>query len=127
HPLNNETSSNYCAVGMWTEISVRILKLPSLELVNKELFKVDVLPRSTLFATFEGIPYLLCAMGDGHLFSYKFDPKTGGLSGKKKVSLGTKPILLHPFTSKDTKNVFAASDRPTVIYSSNQKLLFSNV
>ncbi|GKC46407.1 DNA damage-binding protein 1, partial [Tanacetum coccineum] len=31
------------------------------------------------------------------------------------------------FSSKSTTHVFAASDRPTVIYSSNKKLLYSNV
>lgn len=46
---------------------------------------------------------------------------------KKKVALGTKPILLNAFKSKETMNVFAASDRPTVIYSNAKKLLYSNI
>lgn len=52
---------------------------------------------------------------------------TGELTDRKKVSLGTQPITLQTFSSKDTTHVFAASDRPTVIYSSNKKLLYSNV
>lgn len=43
------------------------------------------------------------------------------------MSLGTQPITLRTFSSKDATHVFAASDRPTVIYSSNKKLLYSNV
>ena len=35
--------------------------------------------------------------------------------------------MLRPFRSQSTVNVFACSDRPTVIYSSNHKLVFSNV
>ncbi|KAJ0398425.1 hypothetical protein ATCC90586_003567 [Pythium insidiosum] len=46
---------------------------------------------------------------------------------EKRVSLGSQPISLSLFRSKDTTHVFAACDRPTVIYSNNNKLLFSNV
>lgn len=35
--------------------------------------------------------------------------------------------MLRTFRSLSTSNVFACSDRPTVIYSSNHKLVFSNV
>lgn len=52
---------------------------------------------------------------------------SGELTDRKKVSLGTQPITLRTFSSKNTTHVFAASDRPTVIYSSNKKLLYSNV
>ncbi len=44
-----------------------------------------------------------------------------------QVSLGTKPILLRTFVSNGASHVFAASDRPTVIYSSNKKLVYSNL
>ncbi|KAF2310831.1 hypothetical protein GH714_017510 [Hevea brasiliensis] len=58
-------------------------------------------------------------------FLLKLD--TGELTDRKKVSLGTQPITLRTFSSKNVTHVFAASDRPTVIYSSNKKLLYSNV
>jgi DNA damage-binding protein 1 len=51
----------------------------------------------------------------------------GTLSDKKKVTLGTQPTVLRKFRTGSVTNVFACSDRPTVIYSSNQKLVFSNV
>lgn len=51
----------------------------------------------------------------------------GELSEKKKLSLGSKPMTLKTFHSNGIAHVFAASDRPTVIYSSNKKLLYSNV
>jgi hypothetical protein len=41
--------------------------------------------------------------------------------------LGTKPILLSPFRSGGQRHVFAASDRPTIIYSNNRKLLYRYV
>lgn len=50
------------------------------------------------------------------------------MTDKKKVTLGTQPTVLKSFKSSSfTTNVFACSDRPTVIYSSNHKLVFSNV
>ncbi|MCL7038249.1 hypothetical protein MKW94_006303, partial [Papaver nudicaule] len=73
------------------------------------------------------VSYLLCALGDGHLFNFLLNVDTGELTDRKKVSLGTQPITLRTFSSKNTTHVFAASDRPTVIYSSNKKLLYSNV
>ncbi|XP_052193020.1 uncharacterized protein LOC127801706 isoform X2 [Diospyros lotus] len=72
-------------------------------------------------------PNLLCALGDGHLLNFLLNMSTGELTDRKKISLGTQPITLHTFSSKNTTHVFAASDRPTVIYSSNKKLLYNNV
>jgi len=118
--------SSMCAVGMWDQ-SVHVLRLPTLEALTTEALGGDVIPRSLLFATLEEQDYLLCALGDGHLFSFRIDRATAALSDKKKVSLGTQPMALSRFSSKGTTHVFAASDRPTVIYSNNKKLLFSNV
>uniref|UniRef100_A0A672JI02 Uncharacterized protein n=1 Tax=Salarias fasciatus TaxID=181472 RepID=A0A672JI02_SALFA len=86
-----------------------------------------IIPRSILMTTFEGSYYLLCALGDGALFYFGLDLQTGALSERKKVTLGTQPTVLRTFRSLSTSNVFACSDRPTVIYSSNHKLVFSNV
>ncbi|KMS95736.1 hypothetical protein BVRB_005380 [Beta vulgaris subsp. vulgaris] len=52
---------------------------------------------------------------------------TGELTDRKKVSLGTQPITLKTFSSKNATHALAASDRPTVIYNSNKKLLYCNV
>ncbi|KAI3824589.1 hypothetical protein L1987_06052 [Smallanthus sonchifolius] len=123
----NPNYSNLAAVGMWTDISVRIFSLPDLNLITEEHLGGEIIPRSVLLCAFEGIPYLLCALGDGHLLNFLLNTSTGELTDRKKVSLGTQPITLRTFSSKNTSHVFAASDRPTVIYSSNKKLLYSNV
>ncbi|CAM8886889.1 unnamed protein product [Rhodiola kirilowii] len=123
----NPNSSPIAAVGMWTDISVRIFSLPDLSLITKEQLGGEIIPRSVLLCTFDGISYLLCALGDGHLLNFLLDTNTGELTNRKKVSLGTQPITLRTFSSKSATHVFAASDRPTVIYSSNKKLLYSNV
>uniref|UniRef100_A0A7N0V777 DNA damage-binding protein 1 n=1 Tax=Kalanchoe fedtschenkoi TaxID=63787 RepID=A0A7N0V777_KALFE len=128
NPIGEDLSfSQIAAVGMWTDISVRIFSLPDLNLVTKEQLGGEIIPRSVLLCTFDGISYLLCALGDGHLLNFLLDTKTGELTNRKKVSLGTQPITLRTFASKSATHVFAASDRPTVIYSSNKKLLYSNV
>jgi len=101
--------------------------LPDLSEVAVEALGGEILPRSVLLCLIEGLPYLMCALGDGHLVTFHLEPETGAVSNRKKVSLGTQPILLNTFQSKNTCNVFAASDRPTVVYSHNKKLLYSNV
>ena len=83
--------------------------------------------RSVLLAALEGVPYLLCALGDGQLLNFRIDPASGALSERKKLALGTKPAELRAFRSSGASHVFAASDRPTIIYSSNKKLLYSNL
>uniref|UniRef100_A0A2N9GAR2 DNA damage-binding protein 1 n=1 Tax=Fagus sylvatica TaxID=28930 RepID=A0A2N9GAR2_FAGSY len=123
----NPYYSQLAAVGMWTDISVRIFSLPDLNLITKEPLGGEIIPRSVLLCVFEGISYLLCALGDGHLLNFLLNTSTGDLTDRKKVSLGTQPITLRTFSSKNTTHVFAASDRPTVIYSRNKKLLYSNV
>jgi DNA damage-binding protein 1 len=115
------------AVGLWTEISVCLLKIPSLEKVHVEKLGGEMIPRSILLVKFEGIEYLLCALGDGSMFYFVHDRKAFKLTDQKKVTLGTQPTILKTFTSLSSTNVFACSDRPTVIYSSNNKLVFSNV
>ncbi|XP_048462818.1 DNA damage-binding protein 1 isoform X2 [Rhincodon typus] len=127
-PLADSSSmSPLCSVGLWTDISARILKLPSFETLHKEMLGGEIIPRSILMTTFEGSHYLLCALGDGALFYFGLEIETGLLSDRKKVTLGTQPTVLRTFRSLSTTNVFACSDRPTVIYSSNHKLVFSNV
>ncbi|CAG5121930.1 unnamed protein product, partial [Candidula unifasciata] len=127
-PLHEDKEkSDVLAVGLWTDISARLLKLPTFESLHVEMLGGEIIPRSILMAAFEGIHYLLCALGDGSLFYFLLDPVTGYLSEKKKVTLGTQPTILKTFKSLATTNVFACSDRPTVIYSSNHKLVFSNV
>ncbi|XP_026675017.1 DNA damage-binding protein 1 isoform X2 [Ceratina calcarata] len=125
--LDGNTEATIAAVGLWTDISVRILHLPTLKEINKEMLGGDIIPRSILMTCFESNTYLLCALGDGTMYYFTLHRQNGMLSDKKKVTLGTQPTILRTFRSLSTSNVFACSDRPTVIYSSNHKLVFSNV
>ncbi|XP_048584985.1 DNA damage-binding protein 1 [Nematostella vectensis] len=125
--VEGKSRADMVAVGLWTDISVRVLQLPKLNQLHVQMLGGEIIPRSILKTAFEGIHYLLCALGDGTLFYFTMDPMTGALAECKKVTLGTQPTMLRTFKSLSTVNVFACSDRPTVIYSSNHKLVFSNV
>ncbi|XP_037946592.1 DNA damage-binding protein 1 isoform X2 [Teleopsis dalmanni] len=124
---DDKNKSSLVAVGLWTDISAVILSLPKLDTMYTEKLGGEIIPRSILMTKFENVNYLLCALGDGSMFYFILDKITGHLTEKKKVTLGTQPTSLRTFKSLATTNVFACSDRPTVIYSSNHKLVFSNV
>ncbi|AQK92556.1 DNA damage-binding protein 1a [Zea mays] len=79
--------SSLAAVGMWTDISVRIFSLPDLVLIRKENLGGEIVPRSVLLCTLEGVSYLLCALGDGNLFSFLLNASTGELTDRKKFTL----------------------------------------
>jgi DNA damage-binding protein 1 len=53
------------------------------------------------------------------------------LTERRKVVLGTQPTILKKFAAgkppSHTSNIFACSDRPSVISSANQKLVYSSV
>lgn len=52
---DNPNHSHLAAVGMWTDISVRIFSLPDLNLVTKEHLGGEIIPRSVLLCSFEGV------------------------------------------------------------------------
>ncbi|VDM57392.1 unnamed protein product [Angiostrongylus costaricensis] len=51
----------------------------------------------------------------------------GALLEMKKATVGTQPPSLNRFHSRGQMHIFVCSDRPAVIFSSNGKLVFSNV
>ena len=93
--------------------------------------------------TFDCQPYVVVSLADGPVVYYLLDPEQGLLYERKKVALGTKPTTLTicqrtDFSSTSTNStsndlstqrtvLFACSDRPSVISSSNNKLVFSAV
>ncbi|KAK1397356.1 DNA damage-binding protein 1a [Heracleum sosnowskyi] len=119
--------SKLATVGMWTNTCVGIFVLPNLQLLTKEYLGGGNVSRSVLMCKLDGISYLLCAIGDGHLLIFLLNQKTGRLTDMIKVPLGSQPISLRTFSFKNTTHIFAASDKPAVIYSSNKKLLYSSV
>ena len=74
---------------------------------------------------------LLVGLGDGVLLLYTLDMRSSeGLptvSARRRVVVGAQPIRLSCFVNGTQPCVFASGDRPTAIYSSGGKLVFSVV
>lgn len=119
------------SVGMWTDNSVRLLTLPTLQEITRVHLGVDTQARDILSVSLGDIDYLLVGLGDGTLITFTLNLATTdglpSLSGRRKIVLGTHPISFTAFRNAATLCVFATCDRPTVIYSHYGKLLFSMV
>lgn len=51
------------AIGVWQQVGVRLLSLPTMQVVAEEILAGTAMPRSILMAKFEDISYLLVALG----------------------------------------------------------------
>lgn len=58
------------------------------------LYFSEIISRSVLFASFENMHYVLCALGDGSMFYFCFDRVTGQLSERKRVRFFQKYFIL---------------------------------
>jgi DNA damage-binding protein 1 len=121
---------NLLAVGTWMDKSVRLLTIPDLTPRVVQSFSTDTQARSVMLVTLEGIHYLMVGLGDGNVLSYPLDMSAGlgspALGTCKKIALGSKPAELTCFVSKESTCVFVTSDRPTVVYSRGNKVLYAN-
>ena len=132
-PFKENEMANICAIGLWKDISTRLLKLPDLSELCCEFLGGEVIPRSIIIQILDNIPYLFISLGDGSVVNYIIGKRSENnyeLIEKRKVVLGTQPTILKKFKSfknEITNNIFACSDRPSVISTNNQKLVYSSV
>lgn len=139
-PFKENQVAELCAVGLWVDISIRLLRLDDLEQIHQEPIKGDVIPRSILIESLESVPYLFVSLGDGSVISFVIakakqdisddSSKSFELTEQRRVVLGTLPTILRKFRSMKpvpSNNIFACSDRPSVISTTNQKLIYSSV
>ena len=132
--------ARFAAAGLWSDASVRLLRLDGkapLTEAGAVTLGGDMQARSALLATLEGAHYLFAAQGDGTLLYFRLAHAEGSGGGggggglvareRKRVTLGTQPVTLSLFRSKGALHIFAACDRPTVLYSSSRKVVLSNV
>lgn len=121
------TASSLVALAMWTDNSVRLHALPTLDEVCRVQLGTDTQARDVLLVELGGKAYLLVGLGDGRLITYTVDFSSDlpSLTSKRNGVLGTHPITFSCFQNAGALCVFAACDRPTVIYSKNGKILFS--
>ena len=64
------------AVGTWA-MRLHTFRLSDMGEATSEALGGEAIPRSLLLALFDGQPFLLCALGDGQLYNFHIDPKTG--------------------------------------------------
>eukprot|EP01029_Cantina_marsupialis_P011842 TRINITY_DN2634_c0_g1_i1.p1 TRINITY_DN2634_c0_g1~~TRINITY_DN2634_c0_g1_i1.p1 ORF type:complete len:767 (-),score=155.75 TRINITY_DN2634_c0_g1_i1:1286-3586(-) len=135
-----EDEIQVACVGLWDDMSVNILEIPSLKCVSSIIPDEGVVPRSAKFCLIEESSesaiqnvtkqYLFVGMGDGQLVMYeiKDDISLDNLfEHEKRLCVGTQHISLAQFKNDGKLCVFACCDRPLIVYCANGKLRFSNV
>lgn len=130
------SQSNICIVSFWQTASVAILDLHSLESLHTQSLGTPggAIPRSVLMANVlpDAPPTLFIAMADGTVVTFSFDSFQNTLSGMTKILLGTEPVFfkLLPRDSDShsgLSNVFASCEQPSLIYSSEGRIVYSAV
>ena len=90
------------------------------EAVPRSVLVADVVPkrRATLFIS----------MADGSVFSFFFNSSDYSLSSSSKIVLGSEPPLLKKLPRGDgLHNVFASCEHPSLIYASEDRIVYSAV
>merc|ERR1719284_1913998 len=62
--------TSFAAIGMWTDMSVRLLSLPNLNEIVKQPLGGDTQARSIITLSMETKTYLFVGLGDGSLVSF---------------------------------------------------------
>lgn len=131
-----DSQSNVCVVSFWQTASVALLDLHSLEILStyslgtpgndvpRSILIADVLPNAT--------PILFVSMADGTVVTFSFNINQLELEGMNRILLGSEPVFLKslPRTSENGQkivNVFASCEQPSLIYSSEGRLLYSAI
>ncbi|CAO3597924.1 unnamed protein product [Absidia cylindrospora] len=122
---SKRTGRPYAAIGFWGGNNIQILDLTNLSTVSAS--SIQDVPRSILFQTLEDDDYLFVALGDGKMLHYTVSPNTMELLHQNVITIGTRAITLHAFSNRGEKAVFAATDRPTIISSVRNRLVYSSV
>ena len=124
-PIASELAVDVCVLGDWDN-TIHVYSLPLFKEITNLKIQSETIPRSILQVQLEQTLYLMVGLGDGQLLTWQIGANYE-LSDPKTVALGTQPIGLDQFKSHGNKFVFVASDRPTIISSRLDKLVFSNV
>lgn len=131
-----DSQSNVCIVSFWQTAGVAILDLHSLEILSTHSLGaagVDV-PRSVLVANVlaETSPTLFIAMADGTVITFSFDSSKNTLTGMTRILLGSEPVFFKALprvteAGEHLTNVFASCEQPSLIYSSDARIIYSAV
>lgn len=123
-----------CVVGSWQGSTVSVLSLKDLSTLNTAQLSDDpiAVPRNLLITRlFEGAahsPTLLVATADGNVTTFDLNPKSYQLTAKKSTILGTQEASFRAIPrGNGLHSVFATCEHPSLIYSSEGRIVFSAV
>ena len=105
--------------------SCEALLLSKLRFHSCDVLLVGKVPFHMFTCQFCTLP--LSALSRGHHAQPVQIGNDGSLSEHKVVSIGVKPLSLSAFSMAGVPYVFAATDRPAVVYARNGKLVYSPV
>lgn len=132
-------SGQHVTVALWTSQEVHLVDLASSPLAPCATHRIDstFLIRSLALTAFtppsststKSEATLLAGLGDGTLVSLGVDLASGtfAASSAKAVALGKRPLHVTEIVHGDACDVFVASDRPTIVSRSKDRLVYSSV
>lgn len=124
--------SDICVAGFWQSAVVAILKIDTLEILQKVVVSDEAVsvPRSILLAQIlpEQPPTLFIAMANGEVITFSTNPTNFALYSKKVTVLGTQQASFKALPrGNGLSNVFATCEHPSLIYGSEGRIVYSAV
>ena len=120
-----------CGVGLWQSNAIQLYSIPALQHITAEHTPNNILPRSILIVVLDTILQLFIGLGDGKLNSYTIEYNTTDsviLKNQKLVQIGTQPLFLTLYTTPTQQtNIFISCDKPCILISQHNKLLYNPV
>lgn len=125
-------ATNFCIAGFWQGATVAILRIDSLETIQKVTVSDEAVsvPRSILLTHIiaDQAPTLLVAMANGEVITFSLNLADLNLSAKKVVILGTQQANFKVLPREDgLSQVFATCEHPSLIYGSEGRIVYSAV
>lgn len=124
---------NACVIGFWNDSKVSLFNLKSLEHLSSTLINENDFisaPRNLLIAQLFDLPHpptLLVAMADGNVVTFDVTPSFS-LASKKSTILGTQQASFKALPlGNGLFSVFATCEHPSLIYASEDRIVFSAV
>ena len=118
-------------VGFWQTSIVEVLNLENLNQLHQETISdTSSVPRSILLTQLFEFknPTLIIALADGHVVTYAYNTSSFNFSEKKATTLGTRQAHLKPIPlGNGLSTVVAACDHPSIIYGSDDRIIFSAI
>lgn len=123
-----------CVASFWRTATIALFDCSSLNqpLSTHSLAELDAgIPRSVVLAQVlpEGAPLtLFVAMADGSIVTFNLDLASNTLSNMNQIVLGSEPVTFKTLPrGSGLSNVYASCEQPSLIYSSEGRLVYSAV